>query len=103
MIFAVLVVFCSRFMADQKSSRVATNLAYSSAFQIFVRVIRFIRGSFLLLHIGVYCPADSCLCRTEPRTARSGSTATEDLTTDDADNTDGSRRNAAHETRESHQ
>jgi hypothetical protein len=29
--FAVLVVFCSRFMADQKSSRVATNLAYSSA------------------------------------------------------------------------
>jgi hypothetical protein len=28
MIFAVLVVFYSRFMADQKSSRVATNLAY---------------------------------------------------------------------------
>ncbi len=28
MIFAVLVVFCSRFMADQKSSRVGTNLAY---------------------------------------------------------------------------
>jgi hypothetical protein len=31
MIFAVLVVFCSRFMADQKSSQVATNLVYSSA------------------------------------------------------------------------
>jgi hypothetical protein len=30
MIFAVLVVFCSRFLADQKSSRVATNLAYST-------------------------------------------------------------------------
>jgi hypothetical protein len=30
MIFTVLVVFRSRFMADQKSSRVATNLAYSS-------------------------------------------------------------------------
>ena len=30
MIFAVLVAFCSRFLAEQKSSRVATNSAYSS-------------------------------------------------------------------------
>ncbi len=31
MIFAVFVVFSSRFVADQKSSQDATNLAYSSA------------------------------------------------------------------------
>ena len=30
MIFAVLVVFCSRFMADQKSSQYAMTLHYSS-------------------------------------------------------------------------
>ena len=45
MIFAVLVVFCSRFMADQKSSRVATNLAYGSAERVPPQLLRFLPTS----------------------------------------------------------
>ena len=40
MIFTVLIVFCSRFIADQKSSRVATNLAYSSKEDVSVTKAR---------------------------------------------------------------
>jgi hypothetical protein len=56
MILAVLVVFCSRFMADQKSSHNAQNLAYSSTrfFRDCARKKRFSFGEQLFCYYPVH-------------------------------------------------